>query len=365
MGLEEARSLLEAGRAFAETIGDPLESIRLSAAYGRARCGDGDVAGYRELMFESLRAARETDDIVIEAGIHAALVDALAFSGRVSETLEQVEDGLSRYPRQIPEEDWLTAFNPYTVTSFFRGFCFSWMGRLPEALEDFGRHRRLCEEDGSPEFIGYGLFYSGETHYLAHDAKRALASSRELDKLSLELGEPPSLAAYSQLTRAFAHLAAGRASDAINAARNAIDQMARVEKFQAGVPATIIAEALLESGDAAAAQSAAEEAIELCRRSDRSNYEASALGVLARASLRLGGATARKPAEAALDKAAALIERTGASTLAPALLEWRAELAKVLGNDALQQRLLREAQQGYEAMGAPLHAQRIAPEISP
>jgi hypothetical protein len=60
-----------------------------------------------------------------------------------------------------------------------------------------------------------------------------------------------------------------------------------------------------------------------------------------------------------------LIERTGASTLAPALLEWRAELAKVLGNDLLQQRLLREAQQGYEAMGAPLHAKRIAPEISP
>jgi hypothetical protein len=81
--------------------------------------------------------------------------------------------------------------------------------------------------------------------------------------------------------------------------------------------------------------------------------------------LRLGGATALEPAEAALDKAAALIERTGASTLAPALLEWRAELAKVLSNNALQQRLLREAQQGYEAMGAPLHAQRIAPEISP
>ena len=78
----------------------------------------------------------------------------------------------------------------------------------------------------------------------------------------------------------------------------------------------------------------------------------------------LDGAAACEPAEAALDKAAALIERTGASTLAPALLEWRAELAKVLGNDALQQRLLREAQQGYQAMGAPLHAQRVESRVT-
>ncbi len=364
MGSEEAGTLLEGGHRFAASVGDQLAAIRLSAAYGRTRCGDGDVAVYRELMVESLEAANQTDDIELQAGIAGSLVDALAFSGRVTETLELIEDGLVRYPRHIAQENWLTAFNPYTVMYFFRAFCFSWMGRLPEALVEMGRHRRLCEEDGSPEFIGYGLFYSGELHYHAHDAERALSSARELGELSRTLGEPPSLAAYTHLTLAFAHLAGGRAGEAIEAARSALGQMAHVEKFQAAMPATLLAEALLETGDASAAQAAAEEAIALCHRSDRSNYEASALGVLARAILRLEGAAGGEAAEAALSEAAALIDRTGASTLGPALLEWRAELAAVQGDGARRQQLLREAQQGYEAIGAPLQAQRIAPQIS-
>ncbi|MBI1816954.1 MAG: hypothetical protein HYR72_18400 [Deltaproteobacteria bacterium] len=76
----------------------------------------------------------------------------------------------------------------------------------------------------------------------------------------------------------------------------------------------------------------AAEAIALCRRSLRGMYEAEAHGVLARALLHRDAAAARDAAEAALANAAALIESTGAKTLAPALCEWRAELAAVLGD---------------------------------
>jgi hypothetical protein len=151
------------------------------------------------------------------------------------------------------------------------------------------------------------------------------------------------------------HLAAGRVADAIDAARSTLDLMGRVEKFQAGMAAALLAEALLQAGDSAAALSAAEEAIALCRRSERGNYEATAHGVLARALLRRDGAAAR---DAALANAAELIERSGATTLAPALCEWRAELAGVLGDDAARVQLLGQAQQGYEAIGAPGHAER-------
>jgi hypothetical protein len=81
---------------------------------------------------------------------------------------------------------------------------------------------------------------------------------------------------------------------------------------------------------------------------------------MARALLRSDGAAARDAVEAALSSAAELIERTGARTLAPFLCEWRAELAAVLGDDATRDRLLRQAEQLYEEIGAPLHAARLA-----
>jgi len=74
---------------------------------------------------------------------------------------------------------------------------------------------------------------------------------------------------------------------------------------------------------------------------------------------------AREPAEAALAEAAALIERSGAKLLAPALCEWRAELAAVLGEDGAREQLLREAQRLYEEIGAPRQAERLAASLVP
>jgi class 3 adenylate cyclase len=82
-----------------------------------------------------------------------------------------------------------------------------------------------------------------------------------------------------------------------------------------------------------------------------------------RALLRRDGAAARVAAEAALASAAELIERTGAKTLAPALCEWRAELAAVLGENVTRVQLLRQAQQGYDEIGAPAQAERLRKEL--
>ena len=164
----------------------------------------------------------------------------------------------------------------------------------------------------------------------------------------------------TQVAFGYAHLAAGRAADAIEPARAALDLYGRVEKQHAGMSATLLAEALLRPAICRPRRSAAEEAIALCRRSLRRHYEAVAHGVMARALLRRDGPAARDAAEAALASAAALIERTGARTLAPALCEWRAELAAVLGDDVTRVRLLRQAEQGYQEIGAPGHAKRLA-----
>jgi ATP/maltotriose-dependent transcriptional regulator MalT len=239
------------------------------------------------------------------------------------------------------------------------GWSLGWLGRLPEAFDAIARARSLCEEDGTPEMVGYITAFEGEARFRALDPDAALRCARAVEEINERLGTP-SLSVYAPLTFAFAHLAAGRAADAIEAAEDALERMGQVEKFQAGVAAELLAEAWLEAGDPENAKAAAENAIELSRRSDRANYEAAAHGVLARALLRIDGAGARKAAEAELAEAAALIERTGARLLSPSLMEWRAELAAVLGDDTARDALLREAQQGYQAVGAPNHAARIA-----
>ena len=127
--------------------------------------------------------------------------------------------------------------------------------------------------------------------------------------------------------------------------------------------AQLLSEALLEAGDLSSAKDAAEEAIRVCSRAMRGHYEAAAHGVLACAVLRRDGPAAREVAEAALANAAALIERTGAKTLVPALCAWRAELAAILGGNAARLERLREAQQGYNEIDAPAHAARLATEI--
>jgi hypothetical protein len=58
-----------------------------------------------------------------------------------------------------------------------------------------------------------------------------------------------------------------------------------------------------------------------------------------------------------------LKKRTSATTLAPSLCEWRAELAAVLGDETERTRLLRDAQRGYAAIGARQRAEWVAQQL--
>ena len=359
IGLDEARALLEEGQTLADAIGDRRAHLKLSMVYGRARCGDNDTAEYLEVAIENRRAALAIDDIGIQANAWGHLTEALGYAGRLAEAIPMLEEGLVRFPRGIPPAEWVIGIDPHAWLSFWLGWCLCWAGQLQAGLEELGRCRRLTTEDGVAEMSCYALSWAAEAYYYAHDAERALASARQAEEISRSLGEPPVLVGAAQLAFGYAHLAAGRAADAIEPARASLDLHGRANKANAGMSAALLAEALLQTGDPSAAQSTAEEAIALCRRSLRAVYEAAAYGVLARALLRRDGAAAREVVEAALANAAALIERTGAKMLAPALCEWRAELAAVLGDAAARAQWLRQSIQGYEDIGAPLQAQRV------
>jgi tetratricopeptide (TPR) repeat protein len=357
--LEEARRLLEEGQALASAIDERSAHLLLSVLFARAVCGTGDVATYLELARENERAARDLGDEAVHAIASMWLMDALCFAARFAEAIRWADESLARFPRNLPAADPILGFAVHVGLVFWRGVCLDWTGQLTDGLEALARCRRLSDEDGTPEVAAYALTFTAEAHYHAQDADRALASARQLEDVSRALGEPPVLVALTHFAFSCAHLAAGRATDAIEPARASLELHGRVNRANAGFSATILAEALLAAGDLSAAQSAAQEAIAICRRTLRAGYEAMGHGVLARALLRRDGAAARDAIEAALGEAAALIERSGAKTLAPALCEWRAELAAVLGDDAERVRLLQQAQNLFDEIGAPLQAERL------
>jgi class 3 adenylate cyclase len=361
-GLDESLTLLQEGQAFANVLGDQRSHLILAMVYSKAQGNEVDTARYIELASENYRVALKMNDVVMQANASVYLVDALSHAIQTSEALTLAEAGLANFPRDIPRTDWILGFSPHGVFSHWRAVCLNWTGRLREGFEEVHRCLRFVEEDNTPEAVAYILGFAAEAYYHAHDADKAMASAARSDQTSRALGEPPSMVAYAKMGLAFALLAAGRPQEAIEPARLALAFFGRAEKQVIGVGARLLAEALLLSGDLPAAQAEAENAITLCRRSLRGNLEAESHGILARALLRRDGAAAREAAESALASAALLIERTGAKTLAPHLLEWRAELGAALGDEALRKSLLNQAIDGFESIGAPLQAARLRKE---
>lgn len=362
--LDEARSLLKEGQVLADTIGDQRAHLNLAQAYGFVLNSAGDLVAYLELTIENQAAALKIDDIGVQANASLYLVDALGHAGRLPEALEVAENGLERFPRDLPASEWIGGMNPYVICSIWRGICLCWMGRVPEGLEELDRGSRLTEEDGTSEMTGYALMLAAEAYYRAHDAEQALDKARQVEEINRKLGEPANLIALTQLAYGYAHLTAGRAVDAIEPARSALYLHGSVVNEMTGWSSTLLAEALLAAGDLSGAKAAAEEAIMLCQHSQRALFEAVGQGTLARTLLRRDGIAACTAIESALDNAAHLIERTGARSLTIPLLEWRAELAKALGDEAASEELLCEAEQGYKDIGAPNQVKRLAAERS-
>ena len=79
--------------------------------------------------------------------------------------------------------------------------------------------------------------------------------------------------------------------------------------------------------------------------------------------LQSDGAAAREAIEQELERAAELYDAIGAQGPKPEINERRAELERLLGDDATHEGELREAHRLYTEMGATGHAERLAREL--
>jgi tetratricopeptide (TPR) repeat protein len=125
----------------------------------------------------------------------------------------------------------------------------------------------------------------------------------------------------------------------------------------------VLAEAHLALGERTEALAAAREAIDLASASGCRYYEAHARLVLAGALLATDGVVFRIEIESALERAEHLVESIEGRSLSPRILEVRGRLAAALGDAPASGRTLRQALDLYRAIGATGHAERLAREI--
>jgi ATP/maltotriose-dependent transcriptional regulator MalT len=227
----------------------------------------------------------------------------------------------------------------------------------------------LAREEGNPENLGwargYLSFLAGLSGELVHAGLGTVrAAGREAVEIAESLGSEYSRAiAYMALGTA--HLVEGQWSEARSCCETSLE-IARDHRTGLEFKADTLvwlARAQLADGDAAGARRTAEEAVVLAREHGQPHFEAMAQLVLARERCTVGEAGAAEEAEAALDRASALVEESGARGLEPQIAEARAQVMRMLGDDAARERELCEAHRLYVEIGATGHAKRLAQEL--
>jgi hypothetical protein len=141
-----------------------------------------------------------------------------------------------------------------------------------------------------------------------------------------------------------------------------IGRESRLSVFEGGVLATM-ASVHLGLGDRAKALALAEEALTLNDRLGTRLLEFSALLNRMRALREIKGMQAKKDIKAALAEADAWLEMSGAKSYEPFLCVERAELARLVGDEATRERELHEAHRLFTEIGAPIRAAEVAKEL--
>jgi ATP/maltotriose-dependent transcriptional regulator MalT len=211
------------------------------------------------------------------------------------------------------------------------------LGRLDAARRSLERGLRLARESGVPENLGWarGILTSvaecsgeraiGDLGDVRAAARQAMENAEEIGSTFSRVG------AYSALgTAQLVHEDWAEAERALSTSLELVRLNRTGREFEASLLLRL-ARARLGPGDAAGARRAAEEAVTLARERGQLNFESQARIALARALCASEGGKARAAVEDELDRAAALVEKTGCRAFEPWIAEARAELARALG----------------------------------
>jgi class 3 adenylate cyclase/tetratricopeptide (TPR) repeat protein len=355
---EETTTLFAAGCELAERAGDVRSLALLWSNYSLARWNCDESLRCHD---EAVRLAAQTGDVALEAVVGCNLMPR-TFAGRLRETLERA-DALMALTGSDPRFGVeIMHFSPYVWLRTLSGYVLHWIGRASEGRRDFEEALELATK------WGLGLNQQLAHTYLAlawaetGAADAALRHARQAVDLAERIGGH-GFRAFAYHALGAAHLCGAEWDEAVSALEQE-RTIAHEHQFVGLLSASLLAQARLARGEIDAARALALEAVDNDRRVGARLNECRAQLVLAQVLLHSDGVTARSAVEAALARAAALIEETGAVLYAPQLHVRRAELAQTLGDEAQRIQELREAHRLFTELGAAGHAERISRQLA-
>jgi class 3 adenylate cyclase/tetratricopeptide (TPR) repeat protein len=365
MSQEEAADTFAHGQALAEQSGDLRSLARLLSTYGMVRGTAGDTDEAVAYIARAVRLAEDSADTGLRLALWITMMLSQLFSGLLHEALRSTDEAIAFSGEDPKLGADVAGFSPYIFLILYRGTILIALGRLPEARRDLDRALELAREHGELELLGMAHGFQTLLAYYVGAVDVTLDHARQAIEIAEKIGSALSRGqAYGML--GVAHLAREEWDDAVAAFQQdlAISRERHTGLVAEAASLAMLAGAYLRRGDVARARATAEEALAVARRRGSRLFECDAQLALARVLLRSDGATAQRAIAAALDAALTLIEATGLKSREPFVHLERAELARVTGDEATRERERRAAHRLLVEMGATLHAERLAKEIT-
>ena len=366
LGLSQAEeeALFSDGRALATERGDTAALATLAIGYSTRLGNLGNARGYVEHAIEAARLADETGDLELRAVALMGLVYSHWSAGRLAEALDYVDRAVELIDGDVKIGATTTGFSIWIFLLTFQAAMRGSMGRIEESRRGRARGLQLAREHDQLENLAWGLggtvfdaFYSG-------DLEGTHARAREALEISEKLGSP-FVIAFSLAALGNAHLYHEEWEQAIDVIERALEltRSRRTGLETESVNLANLARAYLGAGRREEARRMAEEAVKLGRQGGSGLWELQAHLARAQVLIALDGADGKAAIEAEIDCALELVDRTGARGVEPLILEQRAELARLLGDEAVYVRELRKAHRLFVEMGATGHARRVAARL--
>jgi class 3 adenylate cyclase/tetratricopeptide (TPR) repeat protein len=364
MGIEDqkARAILTEGLELAARGGDLRSRVLLLLCFASIHGTLGQLAEGMDELQEAFELGTQSEDPELRFTVHEEMVDRLQFTGRLP-AAAALGDAYVELGRALAP-DTIVRRLPVAWSIARRAWVWLEMGRLDAAADSLRECDVRLRGRGQTEPEAQTVILFARHRVFVGDGPAAVSFAKRAADVAESTG--------SNLTRVWAHEYLGVALALNGEWRAAVEQLelalgiARETRAWLTLEAEILAylaEALLGAGDAVRARRTAEEAIATARRRGTPVWEAQAQLVLARVLLARLGAQARDAIESALGSCLSLIEQTEARVYEPHVHEVRAELARLLGDEAAHDRELREAHRLFSAMGATGHAERMAGQL--
>lgn len=360
---DEIAAVFAEGRALAEQGGDLVMLARLGCNYAAIRGLGGSPADYVAGTTEMHRIAQQTDDPGVKLVAKCDRAWAHYWTGDLRQALLYCEEAIAASGEDPDLGREVLLFSPLASLLALRGRvlgCAGHVSRMVGALEHAAQVARQANDPSVFCWSESWLAIAGE---LAADAGNGEAHAERASAAAEKTG--------SALDRAFAAFGVagakttqGRWVEAASAFDKALVAV-RSGRLLIVLESFILArlsDVHLALGDSRRALEVADEAIATARRHGTLEFEIRCHIARARAlSCGLGG-KAIDEISRSLVEAEALVATTGAESWRPFIHEQRARLADLSGDEAARQRELCEAQRLFLAIGAPIHAERIAKE---